>query len=394
MKVVACAFGSAGFLYPMICAARALRSAGHEVLVVSGPESVPDLAAAGLTRFPRPGIDGPSFTVPDWGNPASVAIQLKHADAACGELRPDLVFTSILAIGPLLAAEVRGIPVAVLGQFCHLWPADDDDLAMREAGQDPFEHAWRYRDMGRIYAAARDACGLPPRTWTLASFPMAGDRLLLRSAPGLEPATGRLEPAGRVAFAGACMWEPEGDMAADAEWARSSPGIPLIYAYLGRVFGARQLWPWLLEALQGGRYRAFAVPSRSDEELPVIPPFVRIAPGHGQSALLRDCALVAGSATSTAALAAVRTGLPLLGADRGGEQGAIAAALSSLGMFRAIDDEAPACRVASVLADEGMARAARVASDMLELIDSRQAVVTELRRLITGVRDTALEPPL
>ncbi len=392
MKVVACAFGSAGFLHPMICAARAVRSAGHEVLVVSGPQSAPALAAAGLARFPRPGTDGPSFTVSDWGNPASVAIQLKHACAACDELRPDLVLTSILAIGPLLAAERRDIPVAVLGQFCHLWPADDDDLARRQAGYDPFEHAWRYRDMGRLYAAARDACGLPPRAWTLASFPMAGDRLLLRSAPGLEPAAARLEPAGRVGFAGACMWEPDGDIAPDIGWARSRPGIPLIYAYLGRVFGARRLWPWLLEALAGGRCRAFAVPSRSDEELPVIPPSARIAPGHSQSALVRECALVTGSATSTAALAAVRTGLPLLGADSGGEQGAVAAALTALGMFRAIGDADAAGQVASVLADDAMAKAARVARDMLQTIDSRQAVIAELRRLITGAAGTAADP--
>jgi UDP:flavonoid glycosyltransferase YjiC (YdhE family) len=384
VKVVACAFGSPGFLYPMICAARAMRSDGHEVLIVSGPESASCAARAGLARFPRPGTDGPSFTVPDWGNPASVAIQLKHAAAACDELRPDLMIASILAIGPLIAAERRGIPVAVLGQFCHLWPADEDELALRQAANDPFEHVWRYRDMGRIYAVARDACGLPPRDWRLASFPMAGDRLLLRSAPGLEPAADRLEAVGRVGFAGACAWEPDGDIGPDIGWARSQPGHPVLYAYLGRTFGARQLWPWLLEALGDGTYRAFAVPSRSDEEQPSIPPFVRIAPGHSQSALVRECALVMGSATSTAALAAAAAGLPLLGADSGGEQGAIAAALTAQGMFRKIGDADPAGQVASALADDAMAKAAGAARDMLELIDSRDAVLAELRRLITG----------
>jgi UDP:flavonoid glycosyltransferase YjiC (YdhE family) len=392
VKVVACAFGSAGFLYPMICAARAIGSGGHEVLVVSGPESAPVLAGAGLTRFPRPGIDGPSFTVPDWGNPASVAIQLKHAAAACDELRPDLMLTSILAIGPLLAAERRSVPVAVLGQFCHLWPADEDELARRRAGNDQFEHAWRYRDMGRIYAVARDACGLPPRDWRLASFPMAGDRLLLRSAPGLEPSADKLEAASRVGFVGACAWEPEGDVAADIGWARSRPGNPVLYAYLGRTFGARQLWPWLLDALNDGTYRAFAVPSRSDEEQPSIPPFVRFAPGHSQSAVVSECALVTGSATSTAALAAVQSGLPLLGADSGGEQGAVAAALTALGMFRTISDADPAGQVASALADEAMSKASRAARDMLELIDSRAAVLAELCRVLTGNSGAGREP--
>jgi UDP:flavonoid glycosyltransferase YjiC (YdhE family) len=391
VKVVACAFGSAGFLYPIICAAHAMRSGGHEVLIVSGPESAPVLAAAGLTRFPRPGIDGPSFTVSDWGNPASVAIQLKHAAAACDELRPDLMLASILAIGPLLAAERRGIPVAVLGQFCHLWPADEEDLALRRAGNDQFEHAWRYGDMGRIYALARDACGLPSRDWRLASFPMAGDRLLLRSVPGLEPAADRLEAAGRVGFVGACAWEPEGDIAADIAWARSTPGNPVLYAYLGRTFGARQLWPWLLEALNDGTYRAFAVPSRSDEERPSIPPFVRVAPGHSQSAVVRECALVTGSATSTSALAAMQSGLPLLGADSGGEQGAVAAALTALGMFRTLSDADPAGQVASALGDDAMSKSARAARDMLELIDSRDAVLAELRRLITDTSGAAQE---
>jgi UDP:flavonoid glycosyltransferase YjiC (YdhE family) len=377
VKAVLCTFGSAGFLHPMIYAAHALRSDGHEVVLVAGPESAATLAAEGLARFPRPGTDGPSFTVADWGHPASVAIQLKHAAAACDEMRPDLVLTSILAIGPLLAAEQRGIPVAVLGQFCNLWPADEDALA----GDDPFEHAWRYRDMGRIYAATRDACGLPPRDWTLASFPMAGDRLLLRSAPGLDPVADRI--AWRVGFVGSCSWEPPGDVSADLDWARSRPGSPVLYAYLGRTFGNRQLWPWLLNALSSGGYRAFAVAGRSDEQLSPMPSSVRVAPGCHQSAVVSECALVTGSATSTAALAAVRAGLPVLGADSGGEQGAIAAVLTGLGMFRAIGESDPAGQVASVLGEDAMVKAARAARESLEVVDSRAAVIGELDRLTT-----------
>ena len=379
MRAVLCAFGSAGFLYPMVRAGLALTSAGHEVLVVSGPDAEGALAAAGLARFPRPGADGPSFTIPDWGHPVSVAIQLKHAAAACDEMRPDLVLTSILAIGPLLAAEQRGIPAAVLGQFCHLWPADADALERAPEGD---HMAWRYHEMSGLYATVRQACGLPPRNWTLAAFPMAGDRLLLRSAPGLQPDSGRLGDG--TGFVGACSWEPGGDVNADLDWARTQPGGPVLYAYLGRTFGQRHLWPWLLEALDGGRYRAFAVPARSDEQLPSIPPFARIAPARSQSALVRECALVTGSATSTAALAAVQAGLPLLGADSGGEQAAIAAALTGLGMFRAIAEHDPVGQLAAVLRDDGMAVAARAARDSLARVDSDAAILAELTRLISS----------
>lgn len=378
MKAVLCAFGSPGFLHPMIHAASALKSAGHEVIVVSGPESRSALRSAGLPRFPRPGGDGSSFTVPDWGNPVSVAMQLKHAGAACDEMRPDVVLSSVLAIGPLLAAEQRGVPAAVLGQLCHLWPADEADLGLLAAA-DRAERAWRYHSTGQLYATAREACGLPARDWNVASFPLAGDRMLLRSAPELEPAAERL--GGAVGYVGSCHWEPPGTDADALAWARSEPGARTVYAYLGRTFGGGALWPWLLDALAGGEHRAFVAAARSDEEPPALPGHVRAAPGCGQAVLLRDCAAVVGSSTTTSALAAVQAGLPMIGADSGGEQKLVTEALSRLGMLRVISRAEPARQLSDVLDDRMMSASAGAARDWLEQVDSRAAIVSETCRL-------------
>src|SRR5207245_5815692 len=88
-----------------------------------------------------------------------VAIQVRHVQHAIERFDPDVLLTSTLALGPLIAGEIADLPVAVLGLATYLWPVAIPGGERRAA--DP-QAEYRHREMTALYNAARGLFGLSP----------------------------------------------------------------------------------------------------------------------------------------------------------------------------------------------------------------------------------------
>src|SRR4029077_7498489 len=206
-KFLFCSLASHGFLHPLIGLARELSRRGNRVAFVTDLAFARDLAEAGFPRIPRsaPG-DGPSFTLSIWYQPLAAAIQVKHIEYALQIFAPDVLVTSSLCLGPLITAELHGLPVGILGLTPYLWPAERA-LRHREArGDDELGRAWRFHDMTKYLNGARQLFKLPPVEGDFLRTPLLGDLYMLRSTRQLEPLARSLPP--QVHFVGSCLWEP------------------------------------------------------------------------------------------------------------------------------------------------------------------------------------------
>src|SRR5215475_11082014 len=121
MRFLLCSLDSPGFLYPAIGIAKSLRQRGHEVAFAADSSCFERLSREGLSRIPRGSQDGESFQVAIWTQPVAVAIQVKHIEYALKQFDPDVLVGQQLTLGPLLAGEKWGLPVAVLGFCTYLW---------------------------------------------------------------------------------------------------------------------------------------------------------------------------------------------------------------------------------------------------------------------------------
>jgi MGT family glycosyltransferase len=122
------AFGDPGHAFPILALGRRLSARGHEVWVQTWERWRDDAEAAGL-RFAA----SPEYrTFPELGEePLSPYAAVRRATfdtlPLIDEVRPDVVVHDILTLGPGLAGELRGVPVATLVPHLdprgeHGWP--------------------------------------------------------------------------------------------------------------------------------------------------------------------------------------------------------------------------------------------------------------------------------
>jgi UDP:flavonoid glycosyltransferase YjiC (YdhE family) len=379
MKILLCGFSTPGFLHPLLYAGVAARRRGHDVLVVSGPQADPAIAAAGLTRASWPPGERLSFDIRTWPRQEAVTLQFLYTAQAIRAWQPDVVLTSVLALGPLLAAEQADLPVAVLGLACHLWAASE----ATSRDDDPGTVWWRYEGAGLIYEAARVACGLPARTWSPETFPMMGDRLLLRSVPRLEPQRDLLPPS--VGFVGPCLWEPPDPDPAAVQWLTASQQRrPTLYAQLGRTFGAGRLWHDLTVSLAGVGAAAVVNLNRYDGAAAPWPEFLRRTHADGNARLLARCDGAIGSSTTTATLSALVAAKPLFAMPGGAEQPLVASAVARLGALRRADPAADLPgQLARYLGDRALWDTAAELSQELRAVPA-DAIVDECEHVAAG----------
>ncbi len=370
MNVLMCPFASHGFLYPMIGIAEELRRRGHEVRFVTGPAFTAVIAEAGFVRIPRGEPGGDSFGLVQWGHPLVVGMQIKHVEYAIQRFSPDVLFTSMQALGPLVVAERERIPVAILGLACYLWPTERG----REDERTAATRRWRYDETMQHYERVREMAGLAPRPSTIDETPLLGDLYMEQSVAQLEPLTRSL-PA-RVHLVGSCLWEPPAIDADLARWlARIPAGEPLAYLQHGPSFGRPGFWSNLVAALDGervcvaaalGRFRETAAPSDRF--------FVRSHLPQGQ-VLTRASAVISGGNT-TSVLGALTNGLPSLLVPEGGEQPDLATRCESAGVSVVVQrtansPEALRSAVCRVLTDRALRERARRVRHAFVNVDGR-----------------------
>ncbi|MET8826362.1 glycosyltransferase [Streptomyces sp. NPDC004610] len=320
MNVLLCPLSDPGYLYPALALGRELRRRAHRIDVLAGARAAAVVREAGLAMSAVP--DATALSVGHWTVRGLEQYTLVGREIR--RLRPDVLVTSVLCHGALLAAEAADLPVVVLGLTAHLWP-----YRAGAVPADAHDRSWRLAGTLEHYEALRDAAGLPPRRDRFPDAPLLGTAFLLRGHPVLEvPDTELPAPVRHV---GPCWWEPEPEPGAVPV---PPGGGPLVYVHLGRTFGGGSLWPRLNTAFAGGGHRAVVELGRSGPS--------EAAPGADMvtgrrpwmAPLVERADLVLTNATSAPVLGALLHGKPLLVAPNGSEQQVLAAACLRAGVAR------------------------------------------------------------
>lgn len=316
MNVLLCPLSDGGYLYPAIAAGRALRGRGHHVSVLARATAGPAVAHAGLPFAAAEEFGGArAFSATWWGHTG--LDQYRATVRAARQARADLLVTSVLCNGALLAAEALDLPVVVIGLATHLWDYRSGGAGEPALGR---TRADRTKASCDLYETVREQAGLASRRPRHPSDPLLGDALLLRGDPALEHPGARL-PA-RVHHVGPLTWEPpagEGEVAAVRAHVERR-GKPVVYVHLGRLFGGRDPWPQLNAAFTGGPLQAVVEQGRSTGPRPAAVADIVLVRKPWMRPLVDLAGLVLTSGTSAPVLGALLRGRPLAVSPNGSEQ--------------------------------------------------------------------------
>jgi UDP:flavonoid glycosyltransferase YjiC (YdhE family) len=365
VNVLLCPMSDPGYLYPAIAVGRELQRRKETVRVLGRAAAASTVAEAGL-QFLTADDHGEKggFSVARWS--ASGLAQYRAVLRAAAEVRPDVLVTSVLCHGALLAAEVLDLPVVVLGLAAHLW---DYVAGGSEEPQPPSSPRWwRTRETLQQYERLRERAGLPARKAAWPDSPLFGDALLLQGDPVLEH-PGAVLPA-RVCHVGPCAWEPQPDQAdVDVIMAHLDRiAKPVVYVHLGRTFGGTSLWPRLNAAFTGGPFQAVVEQGRSDFFPPAPGADILLVRRAWMGPLIARAGLVLTSGTSAPVLAGLLHGRPLAVAPAGSEQPLVAAACVRAGVAIRVPPEVradPSAELRLAWHDSGVRARARQLGGLL-----------------------------
>ncbi|WP_405003115.1 glycosyltransferase [Kitasatospora purpeofusca] len=342
MNILLCPLSDGGYLYPALAVGRELRLRGHRVSVLGRATAAPFAAEAGLPFAAAEEFGGErAFSVARWG--VMGLAQYRATVRAARQARADLLVTSVLCNGALLAAETLDVPVVVIGLSIHLWTYRSGGEGEPQYGR---TRENRTLETLALYEATREEAGLSarPSRWPRATVataastgtatadgpdesPLLGDALLLRGDPELEYPGAGLPP--RVHQVGPLPWEPAADpgelASVDAALARS--GKPVVYVHLGRFFGGGTPWPRLNATFTGGRYQAVVEQGRTAEPCPAPDADILLVRKPWLGPLVDRAGLVLTAGTSAPVLGALLRGRPLGVTPNGSEQPVLAGAL-------------------------------------------------------------------
>ncbi|MEV3998306.1 glycosyltransferase [Streptomyces halstedii] len=371
MRALFCPLSDPGYLYPATAVALETHRRGHTVSVIASGPAARAAGQAGLTVL----ASNETFAVSRWFR--SGYGQYHSVRQAARQTRPDVLVTSVLCPGALVAAEVLGLPVVVLGLACHLWPHRGAD---GNNDRDPQDRVWRLDGALDVYRALRAELNLPGAD-KAGQDALLGTSFLLRGHPGLEPPGAELPE--RVRYAGPCWWEPpagERDLLSVRN-RLDLVGKPVVYVHLGRVFGGESLWPWIQRAFTGGEFQAVVELGRSNAAPAGLPGTadVTVVRHPWMSPLLERARLVVSSGTSAPVLGALLHRRPLLVSPNGGEQRVLAAACLRAGVAVPVDRARGGGQLSTVAGDDALlARTARMSDELAEgKSESRAAQAVE-----------------
>ncbi|MEV0730565.1 hypothetical protein [Polymorphospora sp. NPDC050346] len=328
MNVLLCTLSDPGYLYPAIAVGRELRRRGNRVSVLCRSRSMSAVHEAGLTALPAEQYgENHAFSVGWW--PVQGPAQYAAVLSAAREIRADVLLTSVLCNGALLAAETLDVPIVVLGLAAHLWPYRSGGAGEPES---VVGRQWRLRETLRFYHQAREQVGLPRRRDRVPYQPLIGSGLLLRGDPALEY-PGATLPEG-VHHVGPCPWEPQADPDAIEQVAArvARVGKPVVYVHLGRTFGADSLWPRLNAMFTDGPFQAIVERGRSGPACLDAGADLVVVRKPWMGPLIDMSEVVLTSGTSSPVLAAASRGKPMVVAPAGSEQPLLAEACRRAGI--------------------------------------------------------------
>ncbi len=390
MKILLCPLSDPGYLYPTLAVGRRLHQLGDQVTVLGRASAEWVTSEAGLNFYPCSSLTGSSgFSVQRWFLDAEA--QFRQVLLAAGDLSPDVLLTSVLSLGSLLAAEVLDLPIVVLGLAAHVW--NYGNWAETDLNQ-PWRR-WRSEQLLKQYRSARDRVGLPSRRDHYPETPLHGAGLLLRGDRCLEPPAAELPPL--TWHIGECHWEPAADpseLSSITEQLELT-GKPTVYVHLGRAFGGQGLWPRLNAAFTGGPFQALVEVGRSGDPEPAPDADLTVVRKPWLAPLVERSVLVLTNGTSAPTLAALSAGRSLVMAPAGSEQPALTAACVRVGVgVRLPEDDEPVALQRALNAarqDDALARTSAALGAQLRLADG---VTASARYVHAALRSDLAEPEL
>ena len=319
MRFLFCSLSSWGFVSSTLAVAQELIKRNHDVAVVTGQEFAQVTKRAGVERLPRGVKDGNSFELHSWSQPLNVAMQVKHIEYALASFQADVIVGQPLALGSLLAAERCNLPIAVIGMMTYLWPGSAKHLetTLLDSGR----LVWRFEDMVSHYQKARQLFRMPPAPCSFEKNPFTGDLFLLQNVSEIEVDLKLYPPC--VHPVGACIPQPLSNEADEKELANwlsytSQSAHPLVYIQPGRTFGDASFWSCLTEVLADQKIRVVASLDRMDDHWTAPLPQNFYARQHVPlHTVLSHASGTITSGHTTAVLASLSNGIPLLLIPRG-----------------------------------------------------------------------------
>lgn len=328
MRILLCPLSDGGYLYPAITAGRELLRRGHHVNALGRSIVMPVAAEAGLPFVAAEDFgEQRAFSAASWGQ---TGVSQYHAiTRAARDVRADVLVTSILCQGALLAAEALDVPVVVVGFAAHIW-----DFQTRDDGEPHWgmSRSRRTRECRDLYATVREQAGLTSHSPRWGSRPLLGDALLLRGDPALECPGARL-PA-RARHVGSLAWEPTPGpgVVEQLDETLAQRGKPVVYVHLGRVFGGDDPWPMLNAAFTASRFQAIVEQGRSATPRPAPEADILMVRKPWMAPLIKLAGMVWTSGTSAPVLNALRHGRHLVVSPNGSEQPLLAHACTRAGV--------------------------------------------------------------
>jgi UDP:flavonoid glycosyltransferase YjiC (YdhE family) len=363
MRIVFSSVPGYGHTYPLVPLASAARDAGHDVVFATAESFRPVLGAFGLDTVAAGIGVHEAFGIvesdggPDLDSPAKVGAAKVGAvfgdvlpRALVAELvplleriQPDLVVHGATSLGAFFAAKLAGVP-----GICHGYGRGVSSALLVPLAAFATELA---AELGvAISADAREVpvgAGDPyldvyPSSVRDSEFPATVDRVPLRPVPVNEP----------------------GELPA---WVLSRTGErPLVYLTFGTVFGAVPVIRQAIDGLRGigADVLVAAGPSIDVDAIGGVPANVRIERWVPQADLMPHVDLLVHHGGNGTTLGALANGVPQLILPQGGDHFDTADAVvrAGAGYLLPADDqtaEAVATQVRRLLADDGVARAAR-----------------------------------
>ncbi|MEZ6232612.1 MAG: glycosyltransferase [Phycisphaerales bacterium] len=212
MRILIVTAGSHGDVHPFLGIGRAIRSLGHDAIVMTNPYFEPDVLGAGLEFRPHgEHIDLPTFireknlmhpvlgplNVFRWLFRAAPGL-IEEFDRALTDLRPDAVLHHSICLGTRWVCQKRGVPHAAAALQPSIWFSAHDPVPAMQ--MEPGEGAARTaRRMGRAFAPIGGAIS----SWTInrlrlrCGFPKV-PRALLAEFRGGDVALGLWSPEFRA----------------------------------------------------------------------------------------------------------------------------------------------------------------------------------------------------
>lgn len=358
MNVLMCPLSQPGYLYPAIAVGLELARRGDDVTIIGEPAACRAVTSAGLTALPAEELGAArSFHVGRWF--LDGADQHGAVVRAARTINADVLVTSVLGLGGLVAAETLDLPVIVLGFAAHIWN-------YRQPGQVGTVRAWRHAEMLRHCREVRERVGMPSGR-CIPDGMLTGSALLLRAEAAFEE-PGSVLPD-RVHHVGPCFWEPEADLEELDEITTQLDrvGKPVVYVHLGRTFGGSSLWPRLNAAFTDSKFQAIVEKGRSGSAEPAKGADLLVVRRPWMLPLIERADLVLTSGTSAPVLGALRSRRPLVVAPSGSEQQVLAAACVRLGVAVPLADDPQDCAatIAEAWGNDTLAARAREIGDRL-----------------------------